>query len=188
MSRYWLLRCLRISALVLGVLLCAIAAAAIPLGLGEATDFVFFRWWGIPRETTFYVGTILVLLSIIPGPRPFLAKLPPIGLMQAFISEALPTRPSERLRTLSGQLLLDAFVAIAAFFLNRRNLLGYIDGQYLLTLGRNQSEFLGPTFGFSTNPLQGLGDLWFFTNTQWIPELSVSRLLANPERHRVAVH
>jgi hypothetical protein len=179
---------LRISALVLGVLLCAIAAAAIPLGLGEATDFIFFRWWGIPRKTTFYVGAILALVSVIPDPRPLLAKRPPVALKQEFISEALPTRPSELLRTLSGQLLLAALVAIGAFFLNRRNLLGYIDGQYLLTLGRNQSEFMGPIFGFSTNPLQGLGDLWFFTNTRWIPELSVSRLLTDPEWQRIAVH
>jgi hypothetical protein len=179
---------LRISALVLGVLLCAIAAAAIPLGLGEATDFVFFRWWGIPRKTTFYVGAILALVSVIPDPRPLLAKRLPIALKQEFISEALPTRPSELLRTLSGQLLLAALVAVGAFFLNRRNLLGYIDGQYLLTLGRNQSEFIGPIFGFSTNPLQGLGDLWFFANTRWIPELSISRLLTDPEWQRVAVH
>src|SRR5262245_25005197 len=167
------LRRARISGLVVGVLLCVIAAAAIPLGLGEATDFVFFRWWGMPRKITFYLGGILVLASLAPNPRFLLAKLPASGFVadfkEEFISEPKSRRPSEVLRTLSGQLLLAALVAIGAFFLNRRNLLGYIDGQYLLTLGRNQTEFMGVIFGFSTNPLQGLGDLWFFINTQWIP-------------------
>jgi hypothetical protein len=174
------------------MLLCAIAAAAIPLGLGEATNFVFFRLWGIPRKSTFYVGAILMLVSLAPGPRFLLAKFPAAGFAtgfkEKFISELQPTRPSELLRILSGQLLLAALVAIGAFFLNRRNLLGYIDGQYLLTLGRNQTEFMGMIFGFSINPLQGLGDLWFFTNTTWIPELSVSRLLSDPAWQRVAVH
>src|SRR5262249_14274411 len=154
-------RCLRVSALGFGVLLCVIAVAAIPLGLGEASDFVFFRLLGIPRKTTFYLGAILMLASVAPNPRFLLSKGPPIEVKEGFISQAQSTRPSRLLCIVGGQLILAAGIALIAFFLNRRNLLGYIDGQYLLTLGRNQSEFMAPLFGFSTNPLQGLGDLWF---------------------------
>jgi len=182
------LRRVRISGLVVGVLLCAIAVLAIPLGLGEATDFVFFRWWGIPRKTTFYIGGILMIASLAPDPRFLLAKFPAIGFKQEFVPEPRWTRPLQLAPALSAQLLLAALVAVGAFLLNRGNLLGYIDGQYLLTLVRNQSEFMEPEFGFATNPLQGLGDLWFFTNTWWIPELTVSRLFSQPEWQRVAVH
>src|SRR5262249_20672372 len=191
-TRHSVLRWLRIPALIAGALLCAIAALAIPLGLGEATDFVFFQLWGIPRKTTFYVGAILVLASLAPNSRFLFAKFPAKGFVtdvkEELISEPRRTRPAQLLRTLGGQLLLAALVAVGAFLLNRRNLLGYIDGQYLLTLVRNQSDFMGPVFGFAINPLQGLADLWFFTNTWWIPELSVSRLFSQPEWQRVAVH
>jgi hypothetical protein len=178
------LRRVRISGLVVGVLLCAIAVLAIPLGLGEATDFVFFRWWGMPRKTTFYLGGILMLASLAPNPRFLLAKFPASGFVadfkEEFISEARPRRASDLLGTLIGQLLLAALVAIGAFFLNRYNILSYIDGHYLLTLNQNQAEFTAGQFGFSTNPLQGLGDIWFFTNTRWLPELALSRLFSDP--------
>jgi hypothetical protein len=105
---------------------------------------------------------------------------PKLGVLRPWLSGPL--------LVLAAQLLLAVIVGASAFFLNRNNLLGYIDGQYLLTLGKNQSEFMDRTFSLSTNPLQGLGDLWFFTNTTWIPELSVSRLVSDPGWQRVAVH
>ena len=166
MRRHWPVRYLRIATALLGMLLCLIAAAVVPLGWGESTDFILFRLWGIPRKTAFYAGAVLILLSFVPDPRLLLAKLPAIDFKQAFISQATPARFSQLLRVLCGQVSLAALVCVAAFFLNRRNLLGYIDGQYLLTLVRNQGEFTAGTFGFSTNPLEGLGDLWFFANTR----------------------
>jgi len=81
---------------------------------------------------------------------------------------------------LTGELILGLVVAVALFSLNRRNLLGYIDGQYLLTLMNNQAEFSAPGPVFSTNPLEGLVDVWYFANTLWIPEFSLAGLFSNP--------
>jgi hypothetical protein len=79
-------------------------------------------------------------------------------------------------------------VAAAAFWFNRENLLGYIDGQYLLTLVRHQEEFALPGLGFSINPLQGLDDVWFAANTRWIPELRIAALFDDAAAQVVAVH
>jgi hypothetical protein len=188
MRRHRLLACLRISGVVLGAAICVAAAAAVTFGLGEATDFIFFRWWGIPRKTLFYLGGALIVLSFFPNPRLLLTNLPAVDFKQVFASKH-PREPFARLAgVLVGQICIAAVVCIGTFFLNRRNLLGYIDGQYLLTLVRNQTEFMPSVFGFSTNPLEGLGDLWFFTNTRWIPELSIGRLFATAESQRIAIH
>src|SRR5580704_10077158 len=70
----------------------------------------------------------------------------------------------------SLQGLLVLAVGGVVFWLQRTTLLGYIDGQYLLTLIRNQADFAPWLPFFSPNPLEGLGDLWFFLNTRWLPE------------------
>ena len=88
---------------------------------------------------------------------------------------------------LGGELLLGLIVALVSFSVNRRNLLGYIDGQYLLTLMKNQSDFGTWTPVFSANPLQGLDDVWYFANTLWIPEFSLAHLFANPNTRAVIV-
>jgi hypothetical protein len=73
--------------------------------------------------------------------------------------------------SLEGLLVLA--VGGLVFWAQRPTLLGYIDGQYLLTLIRNQADF-APWFPFfSPDPLEALGDLWFFVNTRWLPELAI---------------
>ncbi len=84
--------------------------------------------------------------------------------------------------------LLVAIFTSATFWLNVDNLLSYIDGHYLLTLVRSQMEFASPSLGFSTNPLQGLNDLWYFANTRWIPELAVAQFFSDPTWQKIAIH
>jgi len=79
-------------------------------------------------------------------------------------------------------------VAGIALVLVRKDLLGYIDGQYLLVLTRNRLDLTGLEFAFSRNPLQGLGELWYFANTLWLPEFSPAVVLTNPDHQIVAVH
>jgi hypothetical protein len=88
---------------------------------------------------------------------------------------------------LIGQVVLVALIGAAAFWLDETKLLGYIDGQYLLTLVRNQGEFASRGFALSSNPLQGLDDLWFFTNSLWMPELAIARLFASVDAQRAAI-
>ena len=92
------------------------------------------------------------------------------------------------LPVLAAQLAFATLVAVAAFWFNRDQLLGYIDGQYLLTLVSDQANFAAPSLVFSSNPLQGIGDLWYSTNTLWIPELSIARLFSDAGVQKVAVH
>ena len=83
--------------------------------------------------------------------------------------------------------LIVVSITVPLFWLNRDNLLGFIDGQYLLTLIHSENE-LGPfRLGFSTNPLQGLDDLWYLFNTRWIPELAIASLLPNGVWGKIAV-
>ncbi|HEY6464993.1 MAG TPA: hypothetical protein VIY69_03325, partial [Candidatus Acidoferrales bacterium] len=73
--------------------------------------------------------------------------------------------------------LIVVSITVPLFWLNRDNLLGFIDGQYLLTLIHSEKELTPFRLGFSTNPLQGLDDLQYLFNTRWIPELAIASVL-----------
>jgi len=187
MNRRHMLGGWRVAAIMFGGVVCAMAVAAPWLGLGEGPNFVFYRLLGVPRKTMCYLG-IAVALAPIVSHRGFLTSLfPAATIKDEFSARARPLISPRVLFVLIAQLALAVVIAAAAFLLNRDNILSYIDGHYELTLSRNQAEFTAGQFGFSTNPLQGLGDLWFFTNTSWIPELSVSRLFSDPNWQVVAV-
>lgn len=89
---------------------------------------------------------------------------------------------------LGRHIILAAIVGLVAFWFDQQELLGYIDGQYLLTLMRSQAEFAAPGPWFSSNPLQGLGDIWYTTNTLWIPETRFGSLFSGVSWQRVATH
>ncbi len=103
--------------------------------------------------------------------------------MEVYPSPRLPDWP-----ILGRHFGLAAAIGLLAFWLDRGDLLGYIDGQYLLTLIRQQAEFAASGPVFSTNPLQGLGDVWYTTNTLWIPELRFGGLFTGPAAQRIAIH
>jgi len=88
---------------------------------------------------------------------------------------------------LAAELVLALAVALLLFSLNRHNLLGYIDGQYLLTLIHNQDQFGTWAPVFSANPLQGLNGVWYFANTRWIPELSFASLFTDESTRAVVI-
>jgi hypothetical protein len=137
-----------------------------------------------------YLGIAVAIASLLPYrdlAKLLTARLPAATITDEFACEAQPRISPQVLRVLFGQLILALVIAVPAFVLNRENILSYIDGHYLVTLARNQAEFSAGEFGFSTNPLQGLGDLWFFTNSNWLPELAVSRLFSDPAWQIVAV-
>jgi hypothetical protein len=92
------------------------------------------------------------------------------------------------LRLLVGQLAFAGVILLPLFWLNKGNLLGYIDGQYLLTLIQNKQDFGTAGPAFNANPLQGLGDVWYFTNPYWIPEFLASRVFSDPSKRIVAIH
>jgi hypothetical protein len=96
--------------------------------------------------------------------------------------------PYRALLLLGIQALLVAVVTGVAFWLGRQDLISYIDGHYLLTLLRNRADFSAGGLELSINPLQGLGELWFFANTPWMPEFLPARVFSNPDYQRVGVH
>jgi hypothetical protein len=91
------------------------------------------------------------------------------------------------LPTIVVHALLVVAIAIPAFWFNRANLLSYIDGQYLLTLVQSQHEFAPFRLGFSTNPLQGLDDLAYFSNTRWIPELAIAAIIPDGTWQKIGI-
>jgi hypothetical protein len=92
------------------------------------------------------------------------------------------------LKFLLIELIVASIIAIPLFWLNKRNLLSYIDGQYLLTLIDSQQLFGTRLPVFSGNPLQGLGDVWYFANPSWIPEFLAARLFDARSVRVVAIH
>src|ERR1700694_599245 len=146
MGRHLALGWPRISGLTLGLIVCVMAVAATPLGLGAESDFIFWKLWGVPRKTTCYAGVILMLVSIASHPALVTTAFPAAALRAEFTAQAREKRWSQLPLVLFGQLAIATIVAAVAFFVNRNNLLGYIDGQYLLTIGRNQAEFMGREF------------------------------------------
>ena len=172
----------------LGLALCCIGVSAPYLGLGRGTEYLFYR---LLHANTSYVGMIVALIGLLPATmlsykRALRAE---VGAALTAETQSMRARGSAAVpMVLMWQVLLVAAVGAIAFWRASASLLGYIDGQYLLTLVRNQGEFapLGPVF--SSNPLQGLDDLWFFTNTRWIPELAVARLFSDVGLQRSAVH
>lgn len=109
------------------------------------------------------------------------------------LGEATPAEYPNRSRgcralpTIIAHAFLVGVIAIPAFWLNRGNLLSYIDGQYLLTLVQSQNELAPFNLGFSINPLQGLDDLGYFSNTRWIPELAVAAIFAEVTWQKIGV-
>ena len=90
-------------------------------------------------------------------------------------------------RTIAFHALIVVLTTVPLFYLNRSNLLGFIDGQYLLTLVRCEKEWAPFRLGFSTNPMQGLDDLWYLFNTRWIPELAIASVLPSAVWGKIAV-
>ena len=168
------------------------ALLAANFGLGEKTDFLLYRLWHLSRTSTFAIGLLLILVSFLPKLEDLfeISKAVHHDLRASVSKEeraATSARWSLFLLRLPQQFTLALVVAALAFWLNRRNLLGYIDGQYLLTLAKNQSDFANWNLGFSTNPLQGLGELWYFSNTRSIPELWVAHLTSDAGWQKIAV-
>ena len=180
--------------LITGLIAIICGALARNLGLGEATNFVLFKLFHLTRSGTIQIGFFFILICLLPRRETF--ENIRLSLPASVRTALTRTGPSEQpgvdwpsfIPTLIQQLAIAVIVAISAFWVNQKNLLGYIDGQYLLTLVRNQDEFASRYFGFSANPLQGLGDLWYFSNTRWIPELFVANLTSDPVWQRVAIH
>jgi len=183
----------RIPIFVVGLVVSLTALLAPSFGLGAKGDFILYRWWHLSRSSTLQIGLILVLLSFLPK----LENLLDFGKalhreLRTSIAGERPNRTAPAPRShfflrLSQQFAFAILLASLALWLNRRNLLGYIDGQVLLTLVKNQSDFAGWNFGFSANPLQGLGDPWYFSNTRLIPELWVARLSSESDWQKLAV-
>src|SRR5262249_51750548 len=140
-----------------------------------------------PRRTALFLGAMLIFASVVshPGLLRFLFPFP--AVKDEFTRDPKAVGAGRAATVFSGQLVLALAVAVLAFFLNRKNLLGYIDGQYVLTLAKNQAEFMGMGWSVSTNPLQGLGDPWYFVNTHWLPELSLAHVISDAGWQRVAV-
>lgn len=99
-----------------------------------------------------------------------------------------PFPPTPRvLITLTWQALLVGVVTGVAFWLTRHDLLGYVDGHGLLTMGLNQKDLSTGGLALSVNPLQGLGDIWMF-NIQMMIEFLPVRLGFEADHLRVAIH
>ena len=108
-----------------------------------------------------------------------------VNAASALRAELPPSRDQQFMPTLAVQTALASVVFCAGIWLSRHQLLGYLDGRSLLTLMRNQAALIGLT-RISSNPLQGLGDVWYSTNTLWIPELRFGALFSDPQWQRVA--
>jgi hypothetical protein len=176
-----------------GLIVSLFALLAAATGLGANENFIFYRLWHLSRSTTLKIGLLFILASLVPRPTVVVGAFRDFHLnlsaaIQAKIKKVEPAHRASTSLFLFSQLLLALALGIIAFWLDRRDLLGYIDGQYLLTLTRNQADFADYSFGFSSNPLQGLGDLWYFFNTRWIPELGIAHLISDVNWQPVAVH
>jgi hypothetical protein len=191
------LSCARIAVALFGLVILAAAVLAPEIGLGRATDFVPYRLYSVSRTLASHIGVAIALaaltfnaenLSLL---RNLVARAPgAIGRLHGQIVQDIAVTTGHRradVRLLVGEILLALMVALGLFSLNRGNLLGYIDGQYLLTLINNQAEFGTWAPVFSTNPLQGLDDAWYFVNTHWIPEFLAGRAFSDPSTRAVII-
>ena len=201
--RHWLERlrahtALRWSVFGVGALICLTALTARYNGLWTSTDLLFYRLFSVARKKLFGIGLLAVFASALPPLRvlPSLAGTA-FGWVQRAARDAATFPPPAELERAAGNspwtvlgrhVLLAAIIGLAAFLFDEHDLLGYIDGQYLLTLIRQQADFAPGLPVFSTNPLQGLGDVWYTTNTLWIPETRFGGLFADPAWRRVAIH
>jgi hypothetical protein len=66
-------------------------------------------------------------------------------------------------------LICFAGVMYISFFRNRGHIFAGLDGSYILTLVKGQAMWAPLGLGFSANPLQSLGNIWFALNTQLFP-------------------
>jgi hypothetical protein len=95
---------------------------------------------------------------------------------------------ARRLRSISNFAVnFLSFVALAGVFLplNRPRLFDGVDGNYMLTIAKQQFEWGAPMFGLSNNFLQSLGNIWFPLNTPLIPGYAIPELLNSGELNPV---
>jgi hypothetical protein len=171
--------------------------------LGRSQDFIFYKFFYVSRTRALYIALAIFMCALLPNLTTLYrlrrlfsalevgeAKQWIIHFHEELITNFGIRRPPtySDARLLTKELLLALAVALTLFSLNRTNLLGYIDGQYLLTLMDNQAEFDTAAPIFSANPLQGLGDVWYFSNTLWIPEFSLARPFSDPNVRTVIIH
>lgn len=168
-----------------GLLLAGLALLAPSIGLGRGPEFILYRLISTSRSDVLLIGVALCIFAAIFTNKSYsiirgYARRFEIHNTLADSAKADPTCRRGDLRFLLIQVVAASTIAITLFWLNRRNLLSYIDGQYLLTLIDNQRQFGTRLPSFSINPLQGLGDIWYFTNTTWIPEFLMARIFDAP--------
>jgi hypothetical protein len=161
------------------------------VGLGRGPDFILYHPLGISRSDLLFIGLLVCVASVL-NKKSYSATRTQLKRTEIHrhLAESAKTdvaRQWSDLRLLAIELVVASVIAIPMFWLNRRNLLGYIDGQYLLTLIDNQRQFGVHLPQFSTNPLQGLGDVWYFTNPNWIPEFLLARMFDAPTARAVAL-
>jgi hypothetical protein len=174
-----------------GFALAGLAVLAPNVGLGQGPAFILYHLLRLSRSDLLFISFLICVASVLNAKsysaiRTWLYHTE----IHRSLAESAKTDVARNwsvLRLLLNELVLASVVAILLFWLNRRNLLGYIDGQYLLTLIDSQRQF-GVNFPlFSTNPLQGLGDIWYFTNPNWIPEFLLARMFDAPAARAVAL-
>ena len=106
------------------------------------------------------------------------------GEAATFSSVARHKPPSEG-RPLLRQGLLLIFVVVwvcassAAFYLKRAQLLGDLDGAYMLDLARRQMEWHIPLLTTSMDWFQGLGDIFFPSNFRILPSFLLGHFFEN---------
>src|SRR5690606_38517639 len=89
---------------------------------------------------------------------------------------AMPRSSVHLLAYLGNAAALAAF-AFFAFTRNVGNLFVGLDGTYMLTIIQQQFPWMPASLGFSGNPLKGLGDMWYPTNTPLIPGYALPEAL-----------
>jgi hypothetical protein len=177
--------------LLAGFFVCFVALLAPHLGLGSGTDFVLYRLWQLSRLELLQDGVWIIAASYyetLPIAWRLIKTSP--RLIAAGVKEIAVSgerTPSAFAFAFAPQLVLAAIVSVFAFWLSRRNLLNYMDGEYMLTIVKNQAAFATNSFAISANPLQGLGETWYFTNTRWTPEFLFARFIADPGWQKVLV-
>jgi hypothetical protein len=154
------------------------------LRFGDGEHFILFRILGWSRTEAFLIGTALIAASFI---REFFRASRALSDALRPPQNSSPENFRKILGVLCPHLLLVIALSAYAFARVSNQLLGFIDGNYLLTILRNRLEFGDFGFWLSYNPLQGLGDLWYFVNPAWLPEFIVARFIHDPNTQRILI-
>jgi hypothetical protein len=115
------------------------------------------------------------------------------GEAAPFSSVAQHKPPSEG-RPLLRQGLLLIFVVVwvcassTAFYLKRAQLLGDLDGAYMLDLARRQMEWHIPLLTTSMDWFQGLGDIFFPSNFRILPSFLLGHFFENLVASKVVIY